>query len=163
MTYSLEIIIFYILQQTPNFIPAVFGIKPLLLLPILIMIALFEGEQIALCFGIFIGILLDVSFSWSLGFYTVAMPLVGYIIGYISRNLAKNTVLTAMIISTIFVLLTYSLHFLIYFVFGGYTERSYAYLRHYLPSCAYTLSTSLLFYYFNRAFASIIREEKPAA
>ena len=159
IAYTLEIIVFYVLEQTPRFVPEVFGAKPLLLLPIIIMIALFEGERVALGFGIFIGVLLDSSFSWNLGFYAITIPILGYILGLISRNIIKNTFPTAMIVSALSIFSIYTLHFLIYYVLSGFIYTLYAYFFHYLPNIFYTLFTCILFYYFNKAFAAIIREE----
>lgn len=159
IAYTLEIIIFYVLEQTPQFLPSIFGVKPILILPIIVMISLFEGEKVGICFGTFVGVLLDVSFSWNLGFYTIVIPISSFIIGLISRNVVKNTLSTAILISSIFITFVYSLHFLIYYIFNGYNEILYAYIFHYLPGIIYTLATCLLFYFFNKAFAVIIREE----
>ena len=160
MAYILEIIIFYVLEQTPHFLPEIFGSKPLIIIPIFIMIALFEGEKVALYFGIFVGILLDISFSWHLGFYTICLPIVGFIIGLISRNIVKSNFFTAILISLASIFVIYSLNFIIYYIFNGYNEILYAYVYHYLPNIIYTFATSILFYFFNTAFAVLIREEK---
>lgn len=159
IAYTLEIIVFYVLEQTPRFVPEVFGAKPLLLLPIIIMIALFEGERVALGFGILVGVLLDISFSWNLGFYAITIPILGYILGLISRNVIKNTFPTAILVSAASIFLVYTLHFLFYYIFSGFHYALYAYLFHYLPAIFYTLFTCILFYYFNKAFAAIIRED----
>lgn len=159
LAYTLEIIVFYVLEQTPRLIFPIFGAKPLFIIPALLMISLFEGEMAGFGFGIFVGVLLDVSFSWSLGFYTVVMPIMGYVVGWISRNIIKNTLPSAALLSGIFVPVIYTLHFLVYYVFSGYTDTLYAYIHHYLPGIFYTFSTCVLFYYFNRAFAVIIRDE----
>ena len=159
MAYGLEIIIFYILGQTHALVPEIFGAKPLLILPILVMIAIFEGELTAFCFGIFAGVLLDVSFSWQLGFYTIISPVFGYLIGLASRNSAKSTIVYTIYVSTVTLFSIYSLHFFVHFIIGGYSEKLYAYFYHYLPNFLYTLATCPIFYYINRAFAAIISEE----
>lgn len=158
--YFLEIIIFYILDQTPNIIPNISGIKPTLLIPVLFMIALFEGEKVGFVFGIFIGFLLDISFSWSIGFFTIIMSVSGYIIGLIARRVVKSNLSTAMIISAISIFFIYSLHFLFYYLINGYGNNLYAFTFHYIPRMAYTMLISPLMYFFNRTFALNIRKEK---
>ena len=49
--YILEIITFFIVEQVPNLIPSINNVKPIILLPIAIMIALFEGQKVGLVFG----------------------------------------------------------------------------------------------------------------
>ena len=56
--YALEIIVFFIIERTPRLIPEIFGEKAIIIVPILFMIALFEGEKAGLGFGLFIGILI---------------------------------------------------------------------------------------------------------
>lgn len=158
--YFLEIIIFYILEQTPNLIPGIYGIKPIIIMPILFMIALFEGESVGLVFGFFIGLLLDTSFSWSVGFYTIIMSVTGYIIGLIARRVVKSNLSTAMIISAISIFFIYSFHFVFYFLINGYGDSMYAFTSHYLPRMLYTMLLSPVMYFFNRSFALNIQKEK---
>ena len=158
--YSLEIIIFYILEQTPNLIPSVYGIKPILIIPIIFMIALFEGEKAGLVFGFFIGLLLDVGFSWNIGFYSIMMSVCGYIIGLIARRVVKSNLSTAMIISAVSTFFIYSFHFVFFYLINGYGHNMYTFSFHYIPRVVYTILLSPLIYFFNRAFALNIRKEK---
>ncbi|MDQ5983350.1 MAG: hypothetical protein RUMPE_00359 [Eubacteriales bacterium SKADARSKE-1] len=158
--YFLEITVFYVIEQTPNLIPNINGIKPTLLIPILFMIALFEGEKIGLIFGLFIGILLDISTSWSIGFFAIMISVCGYIIGLISRRVVKSNLSTAMIISAIFIFFIYSFHFLFCYLINGCGDNLYTFTFHYVPRMVYTLLISLLMYFFNRTLALNIRKEK---
>ena len=51
IAYTIEIIVFFIIQQTPGLIPSVYGILPTLLIPIACSIAMFEVS--ALCFTVY--------------------------------------------------------------------------------------------------------------
>ena len=95
--YIIEIIIFFAIQQTPGLIPLAFGSKPILLIPILISIALFEDEITGLWFGVFIGLLMDFGFSNILGFNCILMAIFGYLLGFISANFIKVNLLSGFI------------------------------------------------------------------
>ena len=41
LAYTLEILVLFLLQETPNFIPCLWGIRPTLLIPAALTIALF--------------------------------------------------------------------------------------------------------------------------
>jgi len=49
IAYTIEIIVFFIIQQTPGLIPSVYGILPTLLIPIACSIAMFEGPVCSRC------------------------------------------------------------------------------------------------------------------
>ena len=53
LAYFIEILVLYVIEQIPNFIPGVNGAKPILVLPVVFIIAVFEGENPALMFGFF--------------------------------------------------------------------------------------------------------------
>ena len=57
--YAVEIIAFFVIQQTPGLLPEVLYARPVLLLPIAFSIAMFEREGVAIGFGVFCGLLID--------------------------------------------------------------------------------------------------------
>ncbi len=46
------------------------------------------------------------------------------------------------------------------YILKGYDAVGYVLYRHYLPRAAYTFLLVPLFYYFNRGFSYILREER---
>ena len=58
--YGLTLLLLYILQTTPGFL-TFWGIKPLLVLPLAVSIAMMEGELVGGLFGLAAGILCDTS------------------------------------------------------------------------------------------------------
>ncbi len=57
IAYTIEIIVFFIIQQTPGLIPSVYGILPTLLIPIACSIAMFEGPVCSLFYLLFLAIM----------------------------------------------------------------------------------------------------------
>ena len=52
LAYTLELLVLFMVQETPGLLPAVAGVRPVLLLPAAVAIAMFEEEVPALAFGI---------------------------------------------------------------------------------------------------------------
>lgn len=159
IAYIIEIIILFSIQETPSLLPLIYGAKPLLIIPILVNIALFEDEMIGLWFGIFIGLLMDFGFSNILGFNCIILAVCGYVLGLMSVNLIRVNLITSTI-SVIFVAITtYSLQFIFFYLLLMYGSNEYMMLYHYLPRLAYTVLISPIFYFFNKVIAVQIRSK----
>ena len=50
LAYTLELLVLFMLQETPGLLPTIFGSRPLLVLPAVLTIALFEKELPAMIF-----------------------------------------------------------------------------------------------------------------
>ena len=149
----IEIIVFFAIQQTPGLIPEIFDAKPVLLIPILVSIALFEDEFAGLWFGVFIGLLMDFGCSSVLGFNCILMAIFGYSVGLISINFIRVNILTSMISVIIVSAIVYLNHFVFGYLPHMYGENIYILLNNYLPRFGYTVLVSPIFYFFNKAIA----------
>ena len=158
--YTIEIIVIYLLNETPGLIPPVFGARPVLLLPVAVSIAVFESETAAIGFGLFCGILLDFGMSGgaSIGFHTLLLCILCYCAALMAIHLLRASLLSALLLSTVAVALILLLQWLFYYVFSGYEYPGFALVSHFLPRFVYTLLSVPLIYAFNRAFALNIRE-----
>ena len=155
--YGLELLILYMLQQTPGLLPPLFGARPILIIPAALAIAMFETEVPAMAFGIFGGLLIDFGLGYALGFHALFLAVVCYAVSVMSGNLLKTNLLTAMLIAVICIPVLFLLQWVFYYVLFGYSHVSHALVYHYLPRMGYTLLFMPLFYYFNRAFALLIK------
>ncbi|HBT91305.1 MAG TPA: rod shape-determining protein MreD, partial [Ruminococcaceae bacterium] len=50
--YSIEILVLFVLQETPGLIPEIGGARPVMLIPAAVCIAMFESETPAMAFGL---------------------------------------------------------------------------------------------------------------
>lgn len=158
LAYFIEILVLYVIEQIPNFIPGVNGARPILVLPVVFIIAVFEGENPALMFGFFSGMLLDISSSGRIGFYTVAVALVAYILGISARYIIETVnFFNAIIGCFLSIFIVYSSYFVVMFVSKGFPEAMYAFTSYYLIGMLYTFLMTPLIYFFNRALAINIR------
>ena len=159
LAYTLEILVLFIIQQTPDF-PALLGARPFLILPVLFSIAMLEDEFTGLGFGVFIGLLMDISCGYVLGFHAILLGILGYFVGLLAVNLVKTNVLTVLLLTAAGVAIVGCLEFVFFYCLRKYGDMGYAFQYHYLPMMAYTFLPTPILYFFNKAFAIAIRERE---
>lgn len=157
--YTVELLVVFIAQETPGLVPTVFGERPLLLLPAVLSVALFENERVSMGFGLFGGLLIDFGVGTILGFHALLLAVVCYFLALFAANLIQTNFLTAMIVSAVICAFVVLLQWIFYFLLFGYADPGYALLVHYFPRFCYTAAAMALFYYFNRALALHLRSE----
>lgn len=155
--YALELLILYMLQQTPGLLPPLLGARPILIIPAVLAIAMFEPEVPAMAFGIFGGLLIDFGIGDALGFHGIMLGVSGYLISALCANLLRANLLTSFLINIIALTLVVLLQWVFYYVLYEYEEPMYALVYHYLPRIAYSLILTPITFYFNRAFAMLIQ------
>ncbi|HEX3038007.1 MAG TPA: rod shape-determining protein MreD [Oscillospiraceae bacterium] len=158
--YAIEILIVFIIQETPNLIPAVFGARPVLLIPVALSIAMFESETAAMGFGLFCGLLVDFGAGNVLGFHGLLLTVMCYMIGLMVINLLRTNLITAFFVTAVALAIIFLLQWVFFFVLAGYQGSGYALFTHYLPKYGYTLILMPIAYYFNRAFALLLKPKE---
>lgn len=158
LAYSLEILVFYVIQRIPNGFPPINNVRPILLLPVAVMIALFEGRKIGTLFAIIIGLFLDCGSSGKIGFYSITLACIGFLVGAIAQKMIKFNFFTSVLISFAFVAIFYLIHFLFVFSFITHSDAIYTLCNHYFFGALYTSVFSPFIYFFNKAFAVNIKE-----
>lgn len=158
VAYAIEVILFYVLSGTPGFLPEILGVKPLLLLPVAIMISVFENETPAMIFGFICGALCDTGFDTRIGFYTIALTLLCFGFGFAARNYFVTNFVNAMVIGSVTITVLLVLHFLIFYTGADMPDAGGHFVRHYLIKILYTLLFLPPLYWFNRLFRSSMVE-----
>lgn len=158
--YALELLVVFVLQETPGLIPAVGGARPVLLLPAAVSVALFEGETPAMLFGMAGGLLIDFGCGGILGFHGLMLAAACYIISLIAANLMRTNFLTAMLVGVLSAGAAALLQWIFFYVLFGYGDAGYALYAHYLPVFCYTAAVMPIAYYFNRAIALRVRAKE---
>lgn len=158
--YTLEILAFFMVQETPGLIPQLFGAQPLLLIPVALSISMFESATSSMTFGLLCGLLIDFGAGSVLGFHALLLSVVCYSISLIAANLIQTNFLTAMIISIIVTAAVVLLQWVFFYLLADYEYAGYALTAHFIPRICYTVVTMPIVYYFNRAFAIQIRPKE---
>lgn len=158
--YFIETILLYVLQLTPNLILSIGGVRPILLIPAALCIAMFEGDMGGLLIGIVAGFFIDLGGGSILGFHSILLGICCYFIGLLTMQLVKTNFLTCLMFCGLSVALICFCQWFFYFFIWGYIGQSYALLHHYLPKMAYTFGVVPILYLFNRAFALRLTEAR---
>ena len=159
LAYSIELVILFILQNIPFLLPELMGARPFLLLPAIFSIALLEDELTGLGFGIFGGLLMDLSISGcAVGTNAIVLAILCFFIGLMAVNLIKTNLFTALLAAAVGIFVVIGLQFVFGFYLKGYEFAQYAFQEHYWPVMLYSFLFTPLLYYFNKAFAVTIRE-----
>ena len=100
LIYCFGLIFCYVLQTTPGFLQ-IFGVKPFLVIPAVIAIAMQEGEFTGALYGALGGMLCDMGANTFYGFYTLTLFLYGAAVGlaliYLMKNDRKTAVLCCLV------------------------------------------------------------------
>lgn len=156
--YGLEIVILYVLSGIPGFLPSFSGNKPALLIPVALTIAVFESEIPSMIIGMVCGMLLDTGFTASIGYYTLTLTVICFVIGYCARNFFVTNFLNAMTIGALTTLALLLIHFVIFTLLAKTPDAGLYFLKHYLLRIIYTLIFLPPLFYFNRLFMSSMKE-----
>lgn len=159
LAYVLELLVLFMLQETPGLMPAIFGVRPVLILPAVITMAMFEKELPAMAFGIVGGLFCDFGLSGLLGFHAIVLGVLCFFLSILSRVYLQINLLNAVIsgIWTIGLAIGAQWFFLYFF---SYSMPEYAFLHHYLPKYFYTMIFVPLLYLLNRGLAQTVRTQE---
>ncbi len=147
--YALEILIFYVLQGTPNLIPEFFGSKPLVLIPIAVSAAAWENKIPALVIGAVCGLLTDIGSGGSVGFFAITLTLLCYAEAHIFENYLVPSFLTVTIVCFAAALLEIGIYFLLFRLPSG-GDWGYLFVHHYISRIVYTFVLIIPFYFLNK-------------
>ncbi len=158
LAYTLELLVLFMLQETPGLLPHVYGVRPVLLFPAVVTIALFEEELPAMAFGIAGGLFCDFGLACALGFHGVILAVLCFFISLQSRSVMQVNLVTAILTGMWSMGLTIGAQwfFLYYFT---YSMPEYAFMHHYLPKFFYTLLFLPLLYFLNRGLSQAVRAQ----
>ena len=149
LIYCFGLILCYVLQTTPGFLQF-FGVKPFLVIPAVIAIAMQEGEFTGALYGALGGMLCDLGANTFYGFYTLTLfrygAGVGLVIIYLIKNDRKTAVLCCLGYTGGMALIEYIFYYLLYSFAGNWQVL----LFQLAPRVLYTCLVMPLFYFGER-------------
>ncbi len=138
LIYSSILLLLYVLQTMPGFL-TFWGVKPLLVLPLVVAIAMMEGELVGGLFGLAAGILCDTSaitiFGINSMLYMAACLMVGLLVIYYMQPSRLN----CFIFTAAILLVRQLFELFFYYVMWDYDNISIILIRHMLPMILLTL------------------------
>ena len=155
LAYVLELLVLFMLQETPGLLPSIFGARPVLLFPAVVAIAMLEPEVPALLFGVVGGLFCDFGLSGMLGFHALVLGVLCFFISLLVRVYFQVNIATAILTGVWSIGLTVCLQWFFLYFFQ-YSYPAYALTHHYLPKYFYTLLFLPLLYLLNRGLSQAL-------
>jgi rod shape-determining protein MreD len=110
--YALTILIIILIQSTILEYLNIFGIKPNIIITLVICIALLNGSIEGACVGFAAGLLQDILFGYSIGFYALLGMFLGYAAGSSNKGLYKENFVVVVLFTFIW---SFVYEFAVYF------------------------------------------------
>lgn len=161
LAYTLEMLVLFMLQETPGLLPAVFGARPVLIFPAAVTVAMFEEEVPAMAFGVLGGLFCDYGLSGVMGFHGLILGALCFFVSALTRVYLRANLVTAVITGLWSIGLTVLAQWFFLYFFS-YAMPRYALVHHYLPKYFYTLLFVPLLYLLNRGLYQSVRERDGA-
>ncbi len=158
--YGIEILIFYILQGTPNLIPEICGGKPVLLICTALTVAAFEKEVPALFFGLTCGVLCDLAISNTIGYFTIVITALCCLESIIFNSIMVKSFLNTMLYTFCSCVVAIGLYFVFFYIFKGYGNIVYYFVNHYISRIIYTFICIIPIYFLNMLIFTQVREKE---
>lgn len=158
LAYSIEITVIFVISLMPRLLPEIAGGRPVLLIPLALTIAVFEGETASAVFGAVCGLLTDAAGSNTIGFFALLLVVICYFTSFLSANYIKVRFSTVMFSSFLLTAGIISLHFLFFFILSGYPDGAWFFVNHYISRIIYTSVFIPVFYLLNRLLSQNLRE-----
>ncbi len=160
--YIIQLFILASIQQVPGFIPEIYGGRPLLILPLILTVALLEGNYVGFIFSLVSGIIMDLSLGNHIGVQLFVIGIIGYILGKVKEKLFKDSVFTfiffCILIEPFFIIMRFYLNQGIFVVNQEHIKLMF--INHIIPGVLYTICISPVIYLFNRPIFYFIREKE---
>ncbi len=134
---ALILLVLSVIQNTDGFFPQIFGVRALLLIPAVVCIAMFERDMAGMFFGLFAGALWDMHASGA-SFNALYLFVVGFICGTLINTIMRNNIVTALILSMVFIPVYVVGYWFFHYIVGGLDMAGFMFLRYYLPEIVYT-------------------------
>lgn len=147
--YALYTLVIFLAAVCNNsgFVPNVFSLDAMLMVPLCVNIALHEKSMPGMCFGILCGALWDLGSTQADGFYTVMLTATGFICGSLAAFFVRNNLMSSLLLTFLSVSLCNIGHWVLFYLLKGYDGAFTVLFSYYLPSAVYTLVFAVIFHY----------------
>lgn len=148
LAYAIEVVVLYVLQDTPNLLPQIFGGKPLLLVVLALSIAARENQIPALIFGAVCGVLTDIG-GGGIGYFGIMLTLACYFEAEIFKKYLVPSFRMAFLYAFAAVVVLVGLYFVFFRLLAGVEGAGGLFVSHYLSRMGYTMVCFIPLYFLN--------------
>jgi len=147
--YSLLFFVAFIFQTTVDLF-RIFGVKPILILPIILFIAMMEGEWAGALVGVIGGLFWDVAADKLIGFNAIILLLLTVSAALLSMYLIRVNFWNSILVVLASALIQGLIDFLFSYLIWGHEFTYVILLRMILPTVAYTVLVSAPIFFLMR-------------
>ncbi len=157
--YTAVLLLSYTLGQNP-YLFAVWGLRPVLIIPVAVCVAMFEHEFSGGVFAAVAGILWGCSSDAVFGYYAILLLVVGVTTGLICSYAMSPTLFTSLLLAGGFSLIIGLLDFFFFYVLWDYSELLQFLVTRILPTIGLTAISVVPYYYITRLIHNKLRPPK---
>lgn len=158
--YGLLLIGISIFQSLPFGIPAVFGVRPTLMIPAVVCIAMFEGAMGGAAAGVAGGLLWDLFADRLFGFSAFWLLFICCFCGLLSQLLIRNNLISSMLMVVSALCIYGILDWFFNTILAGGSEPLLELLFYTLPNVLYSLLITPLIYWMVSRVARFLRSRE---
>lgn len=158
--YGLLLLLACILQSLPHLFPSFGGSRPLLVIPVAVCIAMFEGPIGGAAAGIAGGILWDLFSDRLLGFNALLLLFICGACGLLAQLLIRNNLISSLLMTAAALITQGVLDWFFNVVLVSQPEPIYALLHFTLPDMLYSLILTTPIYFIVYAAARKLRKRE---
>lgn len=147
IVFVILIVFSAIAVHSRGLIPQISGASPMILVPLVVSIAMFERSVTGMLYGAFAGILWDMFSVSADGYFSVTLAVIGFFSGAIITYIFRNNIISAFILSFGSTIICAVGYWLIFIVGNSYTDPMYILKNYYIPAILYTMVFVLIQYY----------------
>lgn len=140
-------IITAIIQHTPGFRLTLGSLSPMLLVPFVVCVAMYERSLQGLVFGFISGALWDFATSGADGMFTLMLSVIGFGLGVMITLYLRNRLVTAVFLSFVSSLAVSVAYWLVTVLRKGYDGTWEILFTHFLPLAVYSVLFVFVYYY----------------
>ena len=144
--YAVMILLLTALESTPHLFE-ILGVKPVLLLPFALAVAMHKGEVTGATVATVCGLMFDICINSPFGAYAFFFLFFGVSVGLLSRLLLQKTWFNHAFLVFVSSLLIQFLDFFFNYILYGYSGIGVIFLTHHIPCVIYTTLISPIFYF----------------
>jgi rod shape-determining protein MreD len=150
LMYALILFLAHIFQNIVPVFPEPASVKPVLLIPVAVCIAMFEGELVGAVAGVLAGVLWDTVTVTADGYNALYLMIACAVCGVLLRVFMRNNIITYFIMNSTIMFIYFVSYVLFFITARGIDGGGAIFFRYYLPMGVYSFILTPLWYYLIR-------------
>ena len=157
--YSLLLIILFVISQTPNVL-SFFGVRAVLILPLTLLVAIFEGEFAGGIYAACAGMLWGCSADMVFGYYSIILLVLAVACALIAQYGLSVSLFSSLLLSAGSAVILFLLDFFFQYAIWGYSGLSALFVRSVLPTATVTILFTIPLYFVVKFVSTRLQEPK---